>query len=88
MEERESFVKFLGDAEVFYQRVSDVADVAGLWEQFLHISYNNQVDDEFIFDFPVEDILLKIVYGPPFTIVFENRLSGELLVYAIHHPAF
>ena len=88
MEEQESFVSFLGEADAFYQRIGNMDDVTGLWEQFFHLSYDNLVDDEYIFGFPLEDRLLKIVYGPPFTIVFDNLLNGDLLVYVIRRPAF
>ena len=88
MEERESFVRFVGDADTFYQMLSATDELSLLWEQLLHIASNNRVDDEIIFDFPIEDRLLKIIYGPPFTIVFDSLLNGDLVVYTIHRPAF
>ena len=88
MEERESFVRFVGDADTFYQRISATDELSLLWEQLLHIASNNRVDDEIIFDFPIEDRLLKIIYGPPFTIVFDNLTNGTLTVYVIRRPAF
>ena len=88
MAEQESFVRFVGEADAFYQSIIATDAIAGLWEQLLHIADNNQVDDEIIFDFPVADELLKIIYGPPFTIVFENLLNGTLVVYSLRHPAF
>lgn len=69
MGERESFVRFVGDALAFYQRIANPDQVVGLWEQLLYIADNNLVDDETIFEFPTEDDLFKIMYSP-FTILF------------------
>lgn len=88
MQEREGFVRFEGEANDFYQRISSPDEVTGLWEQLSYIADNNQVDDETVFEFPTEDDLLKIVYGPPFTITFKNLLGGRLTVYSIRHPSF
>jgi len=62
--------------------------VAPLLEQLLVIADHNQVDSETVFELASEDVLFKIVYGPPFTIVFKNLLNGKLVVYTIRRPAF
>jgi hypothetical protein len=87
LQERESFVRFVGDASEFYQRINDPDEVTGLWGQLLHLAANNQVDDETIFEFPTEDDLFKVMYSP-FTILFKNRLDGGLTVYTIRQPSF
>lgn len=88
MEEREGFVEFIGDADRFYRNLSSMDDVAGLWEQILQITDHNEVDNEVIFELPSEDDLLKIIYGPPFTIAFRNRPGGRLFIYTILPPRF
>lgn len=88
MEEREVFFRFVGDAWDFYQRLENLDEVTALAGQLLHMAANNQVDNETVFEFPTEDDLLKIVYGPPFTIVFKNLLTGRLVVYTIRRPSF
>ena len=80
------FVRFVGDAEEYYASLSNPAGVAGLWEQILYIAENPAVDYEIVFEFPTEDDLLKIVYGPPFTIAFKNLINGELVIYSIINP--
>ncbi len=54
----------------------------------MYIANNPPVDDEIIFDLSVMDELVKVIYGPPFTIVFRNLLNGDLAVYTIRRPAF
>jgi hypothetical protein len=88
LEEREPFFQFVGDAQDVYQRLDDPDEVMALLAQLLHIADNNQIDNETVFELPAEDDILKIVYGPPFTIVFRNLLNGTLVVYTIRHPAF
>ena len=71
-----------------YSRLDDPQRIASLWEQLLYIVDNTQVNNDVVFEFPVEDDSLKVVYGPPFTIVFKNLLGGNLAVYSILNPAF
>lgn len=88
MREGEGFVRFEGDANDFYQRINSPDEVVGLWEQLSYIADNNQVDNERIWEMLTEDDLRKVVYGPPFTIVFKNLLGGRLVVYTIRRPSF
>ena len=88
MQDSGIFFRFVGDAQEFYNRLNDLARLAPLLEQLLYIADHNQVDFETVFELPTEDDLLKIVYGPPFTIVFKNLLNGQLVVYTIRRPAF
>ena len=41
LEQRESFVRFVGDAAEFYQRINSPDEVVGLWEQLSDIADNN-----------------------------------------------
>ncbi len=88
MAEQESFVRFEGEAAAFYQNLVAIDEVVGLWEQLLYIADENQVDDENILDFPLPDEMLKILYGPPFTILFDNLLNGKLVIYSLHRTGF
>ena len=88
MEEREGFVEFVGDAEIFYNNINDTENLTGLWEQLAFIVENSEVDFENVFDYPTEEGSVKIIYGPPFTLVFENKPSGRLVVYTIRRPSF
>ena len=88
MRESETFFRFVGDALEFYDRLNDLGRVAPLLEQLLVIADHNQVDSETVFELASEEDLFKIVYGPPFTIVFKNLLNGKLVVYTIRRPAF
>jgi hypothetical protein len=83
LQEREGSVPFIGDASNFWQGLTNLDHVTGLLEQLFYVADHNQVDDETVFEFPAEDDLLKIVYGPPFTIVFKNLLDGTLIIYSI-----
>ena len=80
MQGNEGFVEFVGEADRFYQFITNVDEVAGLWEQLLHISRNSEVDFETIFEIPADDEILKVVYGPPFTVVFQNTQGGLLIL--------
>ena len=82
------FVDFLGDAEIFYDNINDAENLAGLWEELFFIVENGEVDDERVFDYPTEDGSVRIIYGPPFTIVFEIQSNGRLEVYTIRRPSF
>ena len=88
MAREQSFVRFIGDANDFYQSINDPQSVVGLWEQLTYIADNPEVDDEVTFEFPTEDDLYKILYGPPYTLLFKNLLDGTLAVYSILHPSF
>ena len=87
MAEQESFVRFEGEAAAFYQSLVAIGEVVELWEQLLYIADEHQVDDEIILEFPLPDELLKIMYGSPFTILFENLLSGKLIVYSLRYTS-
>lgn len=88
MEEQEVFFQFVGDAEEFYNRLNDPSELMALSGQLLYIADNNEVDDETVRDYPIEDDLLKITFGPPFTLVFKNLLNGNLVIYVIRRPSF
>ena len=88
MEEQEGFVEFVGDAAIFYNNLTDAENLTGLWEQIIFISENGEVDNERIFEFPTEEGSVKIIFGPPFTLVFDNRPGGRLVVYTIRRPSF
>lgn len=88
MEDRETFFRFVGDALELYDRLNDPGEVEALLGQLLHIADNNQVDFETVFELATEGDLFKIVYGPPFTIVFKNLLGGRLVIYTIRRPSF
>lgn len=84
MDEQVSSFVFIEDAAAFYQGISSVDDVVGLWGQLSYILANNEVDDEVVFDLLLYDDRTKAVFGPPFTILFNNRLDGKLEIYTIH----
>ena len=88
MEEQEGFVEFVGDAAIFYNNIDDADNLTGLWEQLVFIAGSGEVDYERIFEFPTEEGSVKIIYGPPFTIVFDHRPQGRLIVYTIRRPSF
>ena len=88
MQRNEGFVHFIGEADRFYQMISGAEEVLALWGLLAYISGNNEVDDETIFEMPVDGDVFKVIYGPPFTVVFQNTLGGFLLVYSIRRPAF
>ena len=88
MQRNEGFAHFVGEADRFYQHITGIEEVVGLWEQLVFISENNAVDHEIIFEMPVDDREFKVIYGPPFTVVFQNTLGGSLLVYSIRRPGF
>lgn len=84
----EGFVRFFADADRFYQFVTSVEEVLSLWGMLAFIAENNEVDDETIFEMSVDGDVFKAIYGPPFTVVFQNTLGGFLLVYSIRRPGF
>lgn len=84
----EGFVHFLGEADRFYQVITSIEEVIELWGLLASIAENNEVDDEIIFEMPVDGDDFKVVYGPPFTVVFQNTLGGLLLLYSIRRPGF
>ena len=84
----EGFVRFLGEAESFYQFVTSVEEVLALWGLLAFIAENSEVDDETIFEMPVDGDDFKVFYGPPFTVVFQNTLGGFLLIFSIRRPSF
>ncbi len=88
MQESGTPFRFVGDAQEFYNRLNDLGRLAPLLEQLLYVAAHNQVDSETVFELASEEDLFKIVYGPPFTIVFKNLLNGKLVVYTIRRPAF
>ena len=88
MQRDEGFVHFLGEADRFYQLITSVEEVLGLWEQLAFVSENNEVDYETIFEMPVDNDVFKVIYGPPFTVVFQNTMGGFLLLYSIRRPGF
>jgi hypothetical protein len=83
----EGFVEFFGEAAELYDRLNDISGIVEFWELMLDLAQNPKVDFERIFEYPLEDDLLKIVYGPPWTVVFKNSPSGRLMVYLIRHPS-
>jgi hypothetical protein len=88
VEEQEGFVEFVGEAAAFYNNLTDVDVLSGLWEQLIFISENGEVDHEQVFDYPTEEGGVKITYGPPFTLVFDNRSQGRIVIYTIRRPSY
>ncbi len=88
MEEREGFVEFFEDASRMYDFLNGTDEVLELWEQLAHIADHNETDYETVFDLLTEEGNLKIIYGPPYTVVFEIAPGNRILVYTIRQPNF
>ena len=88
MQRNEGFAHFLGEADRFYQLITSVEEVLALWGLLAFISENYEVDYETIFEMPVDGDVFKVIYGPPFTVVFQNTLGGLLVIYSIRRPGF
>ena len=81
-------VRFIGEGDRFYQLITDMEEVIGLWEEIAYIAENNEVDYETIFEMPADGRVFKVIFGPPFTIVFQNADDGLLVIYSIRRPSF
>ena len=88
MEEQQSFADFSQAAGEFYDSLTDAISVLELWEQLAYIADSGEIDGEFIREYIGDDGPAKVVMGPPFIIVFDNVLSGRLLVIHIQRPSF
>ena len=88
MEESESFVRFRPEARRFYRALDNPQEVLELWEQLLFLADASDADFETIFEIPYGDEIFKVVYGPPFTIIFQNGPGNILIVRLIRRPAF
>ena len=88
MGDREGFVRFTSEARRFYEGIDSPQEFIELWEQFLFIGGDPVVDFEAVFEIPNGETVYKVVYGPPFTVVFHNEPEGALVIRLIRRPSF
>lgn len=88
MEEQQTFAEFSQIAREFYDSLTDVISVLELWEQLAYIADSGGIDGELIREYIGDDGPAKVVMGPPFIIIFDNTLSGRLLVFHIQRSSF
>ena len=88
MEEQQSFADFGQTAGEFCDSLTDAISVLELWEQLAYIADSGEIDGELIREYIGDDGPAKVVMGPPFVIVFDNTLSGRLLVFHIQRSSF
>ncbi len=88
MGENEGFVRFRPEARRFYRALGNPQEVFELWEQLLFIADAPEVDFETVFEIPYEGDVYKVVYGPPFTIVFQNGPENIFIVRVISRAGF
>ena len=86
--EREGFVRFTSEARRFCEGIDSPQEFIELWEQFLFIAGDPVVDFEAVFEMPYGETVYKVVYGPPFTVVFHNEPEGALVIFLIRRPSF
>ena len=85
---REGFVRFTSEARRFYEGIDSPQEFIELWEQFLFIGGDPVVDFEAVFEISYGEIVYKVVYGPPFTVVFRNESEGTLVICLIRRLSF
>ena len=88
MSRDEGLVRFIGEGDRFYQLITEPEEVLGLWEEIAYIAENDEVDYETIFEMPADGRAFKVIFGPPFTIVFQKADDGLLAIYSIRRPSF
>lgn len=88
MPESESRVEFFGNALVAYAGIVAPAEVLTLWEHLAYLQEQSEVDNETIFNVGDGFDWYKAMYGPAFTIVFQNERDGSLSIYSIRRPLF
>ena len=53
-----------------------------------YIADSGEIDGDLIREYIGDGGPAKVVMGPPFIIVFDNTLSGRLLIFYIQRPSF
>lgn len=86
MLENESAFDFVNEAREFYDSLSSVDDIVGLWGQLAYIAGYGEADIELAFDDVPGHPGAKAILGPPFVIIFDNTLEGEIILLAIRRP--
>ena len=83
MAETESGIYFLGDARDVYEGIVNPQQLIEVWEHFVFLLDQGGVDPEIIFD--VSDGLdwYKVMYGPAYTIVFQDGPDDSFVLFYI-----
>ena len=87
-EEQRSFAEFSDPAREFYESLTDVVSVVGLWEQLAYIADYGEIDHEMITEYISDDGFGKVIMGPLFYIIFDNAPHGRMAVYHIQRSSF
>ena len=88
MPESESGVDFFGNALAAYAGIVAPEEVLTLWEHLYYLLEQSEVDNETIFDAGDGFDWYKAMYGPAFTIVFQNEGDGSFSIYSIRRAPF
>ena len=88
MPESESRTDFFGDALAVYESISIPEEVLTLWEHLAYLQEQSEVDNETIFDVSDGFDWYKALYGPAYTIVFQNEGDGSVSVYSIRRTPY
>lgn len=88
MPESEIGIDFFADARAVYESSIIPEEVLTLWEHLAYLLDQSEVDNEIIFDAGDGFDWYKAMYGPAFTIVFQNERDGSLSIYSILRTPF
>ena len=86
MPENEGVFDFSDEAQEFYDSLTSVDDITNIWEQLAYIADYGEADAEVILDDASGQFPAKLIYGPPFVIVFDNTVGGQVVVFTIRRP--
>ena len=88
MPESESGIDFFADARAVYESSIIPEEVLTVWEHLAYLLDQSEVDNEIIFDASDGFDWYKVMYGPAFTIQFQNERDGSLSIYSILRTPF
>ena len=83
MPESESGIDFFGNALAVYESTIVPEEVLTLWEHLAYLQEQSEADNETIFDVSDGFDWYKALYGPTYTIQFQNERDGSVSVYSI-----
>ena len=88
MQESESRFWFLADALDFYEALTNPQQVVEFWEQISFLHEQSDVDNETVFEISDGIGSYKVMYGPSYTIVFQDEPDGSMDIFSIGRPRF
>ena len=83
MPESESSFYFLGSAKDAYESITSIQHVIEVWEQLAYIQEQGFADHENVFEVGDGLDTYKVMYGPAYTIAFQNDPDDSLTIFAI-----